>query len=97
LNHPIDVQLIPKLQSDNDLPEKNVKLLQLVVENDKDWPKVKEGNYVHIVGTLFHAFTGHHHARVLLMVKKITVMSKQKIISNKLDITDKDKEFMRQE
>jgi hypothetical protein len=96
LSHPIDVQLIPKLQNDIDVPEKNVKLLQLVVENDNDWPKVKEGNYVHIVGTLFHAHTGHHHSRVLLMIKKISVISKQKIAGNNLDITDEDKEFMKQ-
>lgn len=97
LNNPIDVQLIPKLQNDNDIPEKNVKLLQLVVQNNNDWEKAKEGNYVHIVGTLFHAFTGHHHARVLLMIKKITVISKQKIVSNKLNITDEDKEFLKRE
>src|SRR5205814_7977358 len=32
LNNPIDVQLAPKLRSDTDMPEKNVKLLQLVVQ-----------------------------------------------------------------
>lgn len=98
LNNPIDVQLIPKLQSDNDEPEKNVKILQLVVQNDNDWGKVKEGNYVHIIGTLFHCFTGHHHARVLLMIKKIKVLSQQKITgSNKLNITDEDRQFMSHE
>lgn len=96
LNHPIDAQLIPKLQNDIDVPEKNVKLLQLVVENNDDWPKIKEGNYVRIIGTLFHAHTGHHHTRVLLMIKKLSVISKQKIISNHLDFTNEDKEFMKQ-
>ena len=97
LNNPIDVTLIPKFQNDNDIPEKNVKLLQLVVQNNNDWGKIKEGNYVHIVGTLFHAFTGHHHTRVLLMIKKIKVISKQKIVNNKLDLTDEDKEFLKRE
>lgn len=96
LNHPIDVQLLPKLENDIDVPEKNVKLLQLVIENNNDWAKVKEGNYVHVIGTLFHAFTGHHHARVLLIIKKITVISKQKITDAKLDLTDEDKNFMEQ-
>ena len=97
LNNPIDVQLVPKLRSDTDMPEKNVKLLQLVVQNKKDWGKVKDGNHVHIIGTLFHAFTGHHHARVLLMIKKIEVISKQKIVNNKLALTDEDKEFLKRE
>ena len=97
LNNPIDVQLAPKSRGDTDMPEKNVKLLQLAVPHKKDWKKIKEGNYAHITGTLFHAFTGHHHARVLLMIEKITVTSRQKIVTNKLDITDEDKEFLKRE
>jgi hypothetical protein len=97
LDNPIDVTLIRKFQNEDDIdmPEKNVKLLQLVVQNNNDWAKIKDGNYVHIAGTLFHAHTGHHHARILLTIKKIKVISKQKIDNNdKLDLTDEDKEFL---
>lgn len=94
LDNPIDIKLIPKSHGDMNEPEKNVKILQLVVVNDNDWSKVKDGHYVHIIGTLFHGFTGHHHARILLRIKKIEVLSKQKISSKKLDITDEDRRYM---
>jgi len=97
LNNPVDVQLAPKSRSDTDIPEKNVSLLQLVVDHKKDWEKIKEGNFVQINGTLFHAFTGHHHARVLLMIEKVTVISKQRMTNKKIDITDEDKEFLKRE
>ncbi|OGT49014.1 MAG: hypothetical protein A3E82_08730 [Gammaproteobacteria bacterium RIFCSPHIGHO2_12_FULL_38_11] len=94
LNNPIDIKLVPKMQIGNDEPEKNVKIIQLVVRHDNDWKNVKEGNYVHITGTLFHALTGHHHARVLLWINKIKVFSTQKNINKKLNITKEDKQFL---
>ena len=95
LENPIDVIPISKSQNDDDTSEKNVKLIQLVVENKQDWKKVKEGNQVEISGTLFHSHTGHHHTRVLLTLKKITVISKRKTVSKDLDLTDEDKEFLK--
>src|SRR3990167_2563798 len=94
LNNPIDIKLVPKMQIGNDEPEKNVKIIQLVVRHDNDWKNVKEGNYVHITGTLFHALTGHHHAMVLLWINKIKVFSTQKNINKKLNITKEDKQFL---
>jgi hypothetical protein len=94
LNNPIDITPEPKIQIGNDEPEKNVKLIQLVVHNDNDWQKVKGGNYVHVTGTLFHALTGHHHARILLWIEKIKVQSKQKIANSKFDITAQDRQFL---
>jgi len=94
LNKPIDVTLLPKIVS-NDSPEKNVKLIQLVVFNQRFWQKIKEGNVVHVTGTLFRALTGHHHARVLLKIKKITVLSKRKLGKNKLHVTNEDQKYLR--
>jgi hypothetical protein len=94
LNNPIDVQLLPKIQIGNDEPESNVKLIQLVVHNDHDWQKIKEGNYVQITGTLFHALTAHHHARILLWIDKIKIQPTRKTVSNKLDITADDQQFL---
>lgn len=94
LDKPIDIKLISGFQIGNDEPEKNVKLIQLVVHNGHDWKKMKEDNYVHITGTLFHALTGHHHARILLWINKIDVLSKHKV-NNKLNVTDEDREFLK--
>lgn len=79
LSNPIDIKLVPRVQIGNDEPEKNVKLIQLVVHHDNDWKKIKEGNYVDVTGTLFHALTGHHHARILLWINKINVLSKHNL------------------
>jgi hypothetical protein len=37
---------------------------------------------------------GHHHTRVLLSVKKITVLSQSTQVNNKLHITNQDCKFM---
>ena len=83
LDEPIDVKLVPKIQMGNDEPESNVTIIQLVPQNDNDWKKLKNGHYVHITGTLFHAVWAHHHTRVLLHAKEIQVTSKKKNMSNK--------------
>jgi hypothetical protein len=94
LNEPVDIKLISKIKIGNDVPVKDIKLIQLVIEKDADWAKVKEGNYVDITGNLFGAITGHHHARVLIKIKSIQIIGYRRIIENKLDITKKDKEFL---
>ena len=95
LNNPINVRLAPNVQIGNDEAENNVKIIQLVVNNDNDWKNVKEGNYVHVTGTLFHALTGHHHARILLLINKIKVFSSHKKFNKKLDITTDDRQFLK--
>lgn len=94
LDNPIDIKLSPNIQIGNDEPTKNVKLIQLIVLNDSDWDKMKEGNQVYITGALSSALTGHHHARILLDINKIIVTSKKTII-NKLDVTADDLEFLK--
>ncbi|MDR3490528.1 MAG: DUF4431 domain-containing protein [Gammaproteobacteria bacterium] len=94
LDRPIDIKLVPKKQIGNDEPENNVKLIQLVIHKNSDWKKIKKSNYIHVTGTLFHALTGHHHARILLWIEKIKIQSTQKIVNNKLDITMDDQQFL---
>ena len=43
LDHPIDLKSMPKIQIGNDVPEKNVKLIQLIVFDDDNWKYLKEG------------------------------------------------------
>ncbi len=74
LNSPIDVKSNSHIMA-NDTTEKNVKLVQVVIKQDSDRNKIKEGNSVEISGTLFHALTGHHHARILIMAEKMNIMS----------------------
>lgn len=78
LDSPIDVKSNTNIQA-NDTTEKNVQLVQVVVKHDSDWNKIKEGDSVEISGTLFHALTGHHHARILIMAEKITIKGSKSV------------------
>ena len=93
LNMPIDVI---SSRNSNNVPEKNVKLIQLIVHNANDWKKLQDYNQVQIEGTLLHALTGHHHARVLIKIKKVTILSTAtKPIQ--LDLTQEDQKFLQHE
>lgn len=94
LHDPIDV-LASK--STDEASEKNIKLVQLVVKNKNDWDKVRDGNNVHIVGTIFHALTGHHHARVLITVKNISLIPFKSPRDEALHLTREDEEFLQHE
>lgn len=95
LNKPIDIETLPKIQIGNDVFERNVRLIQLILRNDEHRSKVEEGNYVSLTGTLSHALTGHHHARVLITIEKIEVLSDHKMVDNQLNLTDEDQEFQK--
>lgn len=84
LDKPMDVKLVPKVQMGNDEPENNIVVIQLVLKNDEDWKKMENGSHVHISGALFHAVWAHHHTRVLLNVKNIKIVSKEKMDKKKL-------------
>lgn len=94
LKAPIDIDYVPHIELGNDEPEKNVKILQLVIYNDNYWKKAEEGYYVSIKGTLFRAVFAHHHSRVLLEVKNIQVLPKRKMAANDLTITKEDYDKM---
>lgn len=55
---------------------------------------IGQGNRVHITGNLSAALTGHHHARILLEVNKVKVISTKNRISKKLNLTKEDQEFL---
>lgn len=95
LKNPIDVDLAPNTKGiGNDVFEKNVKLFQLVMGDDQNWEKMKEGNCVRIKGRLFRAIFGHHHSRVLLDIAKIDLLPKKKITAGDITITKEDYAFM---
>jgi hypothetical protein len=73
LDHPIDVNLLPDTNSDINEPEKNIDLVQIVDRRKADWKKLKDDNHVRITGTLFHRFTGHHHALVLIKAESVEI------------------------
>jgi len=56
-----------------DEPEYNIRDLQLVITKPADWKTVERrlGKRVSVVGTLFHAHTGHHRTKVLIDVTNI--------------------------
>lgn len=101
LKNPVDVNLALNGKTGNNEPTKNIKLIQLIVQNDSDLKKLKklnDGYKAHIVGTLFSAQTGHHHARVLLRVNKINIFSMhsmQKVLNKKLNVTQEDQQFLK--
>lgn len=71
LDQPVDVDLLPNvriLENDTDEPTKNIKVMQLVIMHNSDWPKIKENHRVTLTGTLFYWLTGHHHTKVLMSV-----------------------------
>ncbi|MBI5447362.1 MAG: hypothetical protein HY939_01360 [Gammaproteobacteria bacterium] len=95
LHNSIDVNLATNSQIENNEPEKNVKLIQILIQNNNDFKKIKDGNIVHVVGVLSSALTGHHHARILLKVNKIKILSMKKTISKMIYVTDEDKKFLK--
>ena len=77
LKNPIEVKPTGKHQDvDNPEPETNVKILQMTIgtQDSGVWSKIqnlgKEAK-VTVRGKLFHRFTGHHHARVLIGIDSI--------------------------
>lgn len=74
LNEPIEVEPNPKNQAESSELEKNVKIVQVVID-DKDWSKRGEGKRIRASGSLFHRWSGHHHARVLLNIDTMSVLS----------------------
>lgn len=71
LDQAVDVNSSDKVKDEINEPENNIKLIQLVIYDHKDWVKIKDGAHVRIIGTLFRGQTAHHHTRVLLEVAKI--------------------------
>lgn len=95
LKTPVDIEIAPnEKQVINDKSTKNVQVIQLVVLNDKDRKEIKKGNVVEITGTLSSPVTGHHHARALLDVKNVKVVSKESVDNNQLKVTDEDKDLL---
>jgi hypothetical protein len=84
LNSPIDIKSNTHIMA-NDTTEKNVQLVQVVVKQDSDRNKMKEGNNVKISGMLFHALTGHHHARILVIAEKMTIISRKSVKTKALN------------
>lgn len=80
LDHPIDARNKSKKSDNNSNNEayNNVKVVQLSIMNDKLWKLMKDDAHVKVMGELFSMFTGHHHTRVLLGVKKASKLKKQK-------------------
>jgi hypothetical protein len=56
-----------------DVAEAEIKAMQLVFRNGEAFKQTKQwiGKRISVTGSLFHRFTGHHHAAVLLKVKEI--------------------------
>ena len=62
-----------KTPDDVDVPETDIRELQLVLSKPSDWKLAKRllGKPVVISGTLFHSHTAHHRTRVLLDVSEL--------------------------
>ena len=93
LEKPIDTAIDAEVQDRNNIPEKNVSLLQLIVL-DSHRDKIKEGDKVQITGTLFSTVTAHHHARVLVNLNRVSTFSSL-MKSNKLRLTHEDRQFLK--
>lgn len=69
----VDVKIPKTSQNIQNVLERNIKVIQLVIDGDdqKKWKKIKTGNYIYVRGTLYHAFTGHHHSKILMIIQEI--------------------------
>lgn len=58
-----------------DVPETDVKEVQLVISKPAHWKTLKalRGKPVVVTGTLFHAHTGHHRTKILITVTGISL------------------------
>ncbi len=68
LDQEIDISGV-KGDSVNSQPERNLRVLQLVILDPNVWDqthKLGAGAHVVVIGRLFHRHTGHHHSRVLI-------------------------------
>jgi uncharacterized protein DUF4431 len=56
-----------------DVPENNIRDLQLVITNAAHWKVVERrlGKRVAVSGSLFHSHTGHHRTKVLIKVDEL--------------------------
>ena len=62
-----------KESDDLDVPESNIREMQLVVTKSAHWKTVERrlGKRVTVTGTLFHGFNGHHRTKVFVTVTNI--------------------------
>ena len=59
--------------------ENNIRLVQLIVMHLEDFKVIKEGRRITVKGDISGAISGHHHAKVLIAVQKLTVASNQNL------------------
>jgi hypothetical protein len=74
LDSPINVTAADPLHPDEDeMPEQDARLLQLVLRNKEHWALFKQnkGKKVRVTCSLFHSSTGHHLTPVLCDVEQI--------------------------
>ena len=73
LSSAIDLEFAKNEGDSNAEPEKDVKVLQIAGVSDKAASALLKlaGKRAKLRGVLFHAYTAHHHARVLLRVHSI--------------------------
>jgi len=75
LEKPIDVLSISKEEKNRDDPAFNVRIVQLAIQNDLLWDKIKKGKKVRVKGTLYHRQNGHHHSKVLIHTSGLEVLN----------------------
>ncbi|MGK5082784.1 DUF4431 domain-containing protein [Bdellovibrionota bacterium FG-1] len=78
LADPIDVEETKNDTDPNSSTERNVRILQLTWESGRveDLIRPATGKSVKLFGHLFHALSGHHHARVLFWVDSCEVINR---------------------
>lgn len=75
LSNPIDVIKTAKDADPNAETEKNLKIIQIVVDDDI-WREKYIGKMVRVTGTLYHQINGHHHTRILINATRLELASK---------------------
>lgn len=78
LTKPIDVEETKNDADPNSSTERSVRILQLTWKSAQveDVIRASNGKIVKLSGHLFHALSGHHHARVLLWIDSGEIINK---------------------
>jgi len=73
LDKPIDVEVSKNNRDGNAEVERNVKVIQLASYSKKIKSSLSKSVFKKVVlkGHFFHAFSAHHHARVLMLIESI--------------------------
>jgi hypothetical protein len=63
--------------------EINISLVQMIIHDFSDFKKIKDGQRFSVRGEISGAISGHHHAKILIVVRELNPEAKQNFMSER--------------